>query len=127
MKIIKNSVNPCESVSEKLLCVLCVLCGYIFSKFSVALYLPHYICRASSTNPPFYAKRTQFVEAENALSLCTIKCYTKSTFLSKAKNKPKRTQTYTAWAIWAICIDDSSRRLVSPKVEAQRRRIFGFI
>jgi len=37
---------------------------------------------------PFYAKQTQFVEAENALFFCTTKCYTKSTFLSKAKNKP---------------------------------------
>jgi len=42
------------------LCDLCVFCGFINFNFSVALYMPLYICRLSSTNPPFYAKRTQF-------------------------------------------------------------------
>jgi hypothetical protein len=50
--------------------------------------LPLYICKESSTNQPFYAKQTQFVEAEIAISLCLSKRYANSTFLSKAKNKP---------------------------------------
>jgi hypothetical protein len=41
-----------------------------------------------SKKQPLYAKQTQFIEAENALSLYTRKPYAKSTFLSKAKNKP---------------------------------------
>jgi len=88
MKIIKNSVNPCESVSEKLLCALGVLCGFIFSNFSVALDLPLYNCRESSTNQPFYAKQTQSCTPWRISSPCLAKCYAKSTFLSKAKNKP---------------------------------------
>jgi hypothetical protein len=78
-----------------------------------------------SNRSTFYAKRTQSCPPWWITSFCVQKCYTNSTFLSKAKNEPKtnpiftlhslgdegRTQiyppklkrrwAYTVWVIWA--------------------------
>jgi hypothetical protein len=57
----------------------------VTSVSSVAIYD---ICRESSTNPPFFAKRTQSCPPWRIPSLFVASTYLKSTILSKAKNKP---------------------------------------